>query len=177
MKNTAIITFGRFNPITKGHEKLIEMLDNSEHDSFIFPSRSEGSAKNPMPFDIKVSILEAIADIETQVIDEDEVKNILDALKYINEDYSDIVIVVGSDRLDEFKELTNKYNHDLYEFNSIEFESSGDRSDDNISASRMKEVVYEGDIKTFKDELCPNYLKEDYVKYYNLVESCIEGAD
>ena len=61
-------------------------------------------------------------------------------------DYSDIVMVVGSDRVGQFDKLLNKQNTIDYTFNSIKIVSAGERDPDaegasGMSASKMREAA------------------------------------
>ncbi len=55
-KGTLTVAFGRFNPPTTGHEKLLNQVAKSsdEDDYIIVPSRSQDAKKNPLDADSKV---------------------------------------------------------------------------------------------------------------------------
>ena len=60
--DTAIFTFGRFNPPTTGHEKLIDALareqsKNSGSIMYVFPYQSQNPKKDPLPFELKVAYM------------------------------------------------------------------------------------------------------------------------
>lgn len=178
--HTAVITFGRFNPITKGHEKVIdtmwevsESLDDST--SLVFVSHSQKNEKNPLSYNNKLHLMKEMFEEEDELeIVESNLNNIFDILISLDSIYENIVIVWGSDRISELSERIQSYNgKGLYEFDSIEFVSSGDREGDNISASRMRELVSEGDIRSFK-ELVPSQLEESYLQYFNLISDSID---
>ena len=69
-------------------------------------------------------------DHSDNIVNDSGVKTIFDALKIASNDgYSNIKIVVGSDRVSEFDSLAQKYNGKLYNFDEIETISAGQRDD------------------------------------------------
>ena len=125
------IVFGRFNPPTTGHKKLFDMAKNisGEDDLRIYPSRSHDPKKNPLDPGTKIKFMKQMfADYEDQIVNEKDMKTIFDVLTTANEEgYKEIKIVVGSDRLSEFKNLATKYNGELYNFDMIDVVPAGDR--------------------------------------------------
>jgi hypothetical protein len=105
------IGFGRFNPPTIGHQKLIEHIAKTAKtngsDYNIFGSHTQDPKKNPLSSGAKTSYLqEMFPDHADNIIYDKDVKSILDALEGANErGYKTANVVVGSDRLDEFKRL------------------------------------------------------------------------
>ena len=60
--DTAVFTFGRFNPPTTGHEKLIEAVakqqtKNSGSKMYIYASKSNDPKKNPLPYAKKIAYM------------------------------------------------------------------------------------------------------------------------
>ena len=93
-------------------------------------------------------------------------RNIFDILKNLHaQGYSDVNLVVGADRLKQFQDMVNKYNGKLYNFNSINLHSAGERSDDSedvegLSASKMRKAAADGDFKKFKSGL-PGHVEDE----------------
>lgn len=152
------ITFGRFNPPTTGHEKLINKVASmaGEGDYRIYPSRSHDPKKNPLDPETKVHYMRlAYPDHAHAIHNDDNMKSIFDVLEGLYaEGYSDVTMVVGGDRVKEFDALANKYNGKLYNFNSITIKSAGDRDPDaddvsGMSASKLRAYVAAGDYKSF----------------------------
>ena len=58
-KGTLTIAFGRFNPPTTGHQKLLDTVATSSDDGdyVIVPSRSQDKKKNPLDADSKVEVM------------------------------------------------------------------------------------------------------------------------
>ena len=136
---TCHFTFGRFNPPTIGHEKLIRAVASyaGSGDYLIYPSQTFKKPNNPLPYEYKVEIMQKMfpwAKIETTACCNTIIKVAQDMMM---KDYSDIVMVVGSDRVGEFDKLLNKQNTVDYTFNSIKIVSAGERDPDAEGASRM----------------------------------------
>ena len=116
-KGAVSITFGRFNPPTVGHEKLIERVAQSSSggEYKIYPSRSQDPKKNPIDPETKVHYMRQMyPDHAHAIVNNEEYKTIFDVLKALyNEGYSEVNIVVGGDRVAEFDNLANKYNGKL----------------------------------------------------------------
>ena len=108
-------------------------------------------------------------DLGRYIIDSPETKTILDALAAANGDgYSKAIIVVGSDRQEEFQNLTQKYNGDLYTFDSIQVISAGVRDADSegtegMSASKMRQAVASDDFPLFRSGI-PSTLGDEDTK-------------
>ena len=164
--SSAVFTFGRFNPPTTGHEKLIDALarqqsKNAGSDMFVYASHSNDPKKNPLPHAKKIAYMRAMFPKYKRNILSDKDRNVFEiATSLYNKGYRSVVMVVGSDRVNEFTSLLNKYNdvegrHGYYNFNNIEVVSAGERDPDaegveGMSASKMRAAAVEGDYDTFK---------------------------
>jgi len=158
-KGTLTIAFGRFNPPTVGHEKLLDKVANvaGKGEYKIYPSRSEDPKKNPLDPDTKISYMRQMYPKHGERIMNDAgSKTIFDVLKQAHADgYSSVNIVVGSDRQAEFEKLATKYNGDLYDFADINVVSAGERDPDaegveGMSASKLRKAAAEGDFAAFR---------------------------
>ena len=157
--DTLTVVFGRFNPPTVGHEKLLSMAKKASAggDFKVYPSRSQDAKKNPLDPDMKISFMKKMfSDYEENIINDPDMKNIFDVLVTANEDgYGNVNIVVGSDRQAEFENLAQKYNGQLYEFDLIRVISAGVRDADaegveGMSASKMRKAVIDDDFESFR---------------------------
>ena len=157
--DTLTVVFGRFNPPTVGHEKLLSMAKKASvgGDFKVYPSRSQDAKKNPLDPDMKISFMKKMfSDYEENIINDPDMKNIFDVLVTANEDgYGNVNIVVGSDRQAEFENLAQKYNGQLYEFDLIRVISAGVRDADaegveGMSASKMRKAVMDDDFESFR---------------------------
>ena len=153
------IVFGRFNPPTVGHDKLLKSAKriSAGGDVKIYPSRTQDPKKNPLDPDMKISFMKKMfPDFEEIIINDDNMRSIFDVLINANEEgYSSVNIVVGSDRQAEFENLAQKYNGDLYNFDLIRVVSAGVRDADadgveGMSASKMRKAVMDNDFDSFR---------------------------
>ena len=147
---TCHFTFGRFNPPTIGHEKLIRAVASyaGSGDYLIYPSQTYKKPNNPLPYEYKVEIMQKMfpwAKIETEACCNTIIKVAQDMMM---KEYTDIVMVVGSDRVADFDKLLQKQNSIDYAFKTIKVISAGDRDPDGdgaagMSASKMREAAKE----------------------------------
>ncbi len=153
------IAFGRFNPPTIGHEKLLQAAEKAAQggDLKIYPSRTQDAKKNPLDPDMKVSYMRKMfPKYEEQIVNDNEMRSIFDVLTTAYEEgYKSVNIIVGADRQAEFENLANKYNKDLYDFKQIRVISAGVRDADaegveGMSASKMRKAVADNDFEAFK---------------------------
>ena len=153
------VAFGRFNPPTVGHGKLLSAAKKASQggDLKIYPSRSQDPKKNPLDPDMKISFMKKMfPDYSENIVNDDEMRSIFNVLTTASEGgYKDVNIIVGSDRQAEFENLANKYNGDLYDFENIRVISAGVRDADaegveGMSASKMRKAVVDGDFDAFR---------------------------
>jgi len=158
-KGTLTIAFGRFNPPTTGHEKLLDTVANiaDKGEYRIYPSRSNDPKKNPLDPDTKITMMRRMYPKHGErIVNDAGSKTIFDVLKQAHADgYSGVNIVVGSDRQAEFQKLATKYNGDLYDFKNLNIVSAGERDPDaedvtGMSASKLRKAAAEGDFETFR---------------------------
>ncbi len=156
---TLTIVFGRFNPPTIGHEKLLQAAEKAAigGELKIYPSRTNDPKKNPIDPDMKISYMKKMfPDYEEQIINDPEMVSIFNVLVTAAEDgYKNINIIVGADRQAEFENLANKYNGELYDFKEIRVISAGVRDADaegveGMSASKMRKAVQDDDFDAFR---------------------------
>jgi len=152
---TAVMAFGRMNPPTIGHAKLVDAVKSQDGDPYIFLSQSQKPKTDPLTFADKLRYAKFFFPEVT--IGNPEVKTIIQALKKISDlGYENLIYVAGSDRVQAFEELINKYNgSDDYSFKNIQVVSAGERDPDaegaeGMSASKMRAAAAEGDLESFK---------------------------
>ena len=157
--DTLTTAFGRFNPPTSGHEKLLQAARKAAAGGQlkIYPSRSQDPKKNPLDPDMKISYMKKMfSDFEEEIINDSEMKTIFDVLSTAFEDgYKNVNIIVGADRQAEFENLAQKYNGELYDFDNIRVISAGVRDSDaegveGMSASKLRKAVLDDDMMAFK---------------------------
>ena len=161
-RGTLTIGFGRFNPPTSGHEKLLDKIkDTADGEQYIvYPSHTTDPQKNPLDSETKTLFMKKMfPDHANAIVYDPGIRTIFDALKQADaEGYSSINIVVGSDRQKEFENLANKYNGQLYNFDAVNVISAGERDPDSegvegMSASKLRALAADGDFETFKNGL------------------------
>ena len=182
-EKTVFFTFGRMNPPTTGHEKLMNELSkkSGKNPYRVYLSQSTDKKKNPLDFKYKVKTVRKFFPKHARsVMLDKKVKTVFDAVtEMYNDGFKNIAMVVGSDRVNEFNTLLNKYNgvkgrHGLYNFNKINVISAGDRDPDaddvsGMSASKMRSLANEGDFTQFSQGLPRNVSNSDAKKVYNEV--------
>jgi hypothetical protein len=182
-KGTLTIAFGRFNPPTTGHEKLLDTVATSSDDGdyIIVPSRSQDKKKNPLDADTKVSIMRQMYPKHSEKIVNDPAnRTIFDVLKKAHMDgYTNVRIVGGGDRVKEFENLSGNYNGKLYAFDNIEVRSAGERDPDaeddvsGMSASKQRKAAAEGDFKTFRKGVPASMNDKQARELYNTLRSAM----
>jgi nicotinic acid mononucleotide adenylyltransferase len=159
----ATFTFGRFNPPTEeGHGKLVGAVQShaEEHggDHYIFPTHSQDAKKNPLTHGQKVGAMRKLFP-NANVVSSKNVRTPIDAMKHLEKQgHTHVTAVVGSDRVNEFHKVLNKYNGKEYNFKKINVVSAGHRDPDaegaeGMSASKLRGLVKAGK----KDEFVSHY--------------------
>jgi hypothetical protein len=157
VSGTAVITFGRMNPPTVGHEKLVNKIISVAIDEkgtpLVYLSKTQDAKKNPLTYDQKLKYGQSL--FGRKYVVKSNARTIIEVAKELQKSYSRLVVVVGSDRIDEFNTLLQKYNGKDYTFDSIEVVSAGDRDPDmddvsGMSASKMRAYAADNDYASFK---------------------------
>jgi len=150
---TAVFAFGRMNPPTAGHKKIGEVIKAQPGDPFIFITHTQNTKTDPLSFSQKLTFAQKMFPMIK--VGDKAVRTWVQAMQKLEQmGYTDIVYVAGSDRVNEFNELLNKYNGRDYNFNSIKVVSAGERDPDaqgleGMSASKMRDLAARGDKRTF----------------------------
>ena len=167
-------TFGRFNPPTTGHEKLLDKVAQVARGGkyVVYASQSTDPKKNPLDYTTKVKYMRKMYPRHARSIVLDKnVRMVFDILtKLYDQGYNRVNMVVGSDRVKEFEVLTNKYNntkgrHGFYNFEGgVNIVSAGERDPDaddvsGMSASKMRAAAEANDFALFSKGL-PKGFKE-----------------
>jgi len=180
-----VIVFGRFNPPTVGHQKLLQAAASEARkqsaDLKIYPSRTQDAKKNPLDPGVKIHFMKKMfPDYEENIINDSDTKTIFDALtSAYGDQYSNVTIVVGQDRLSEFQGLAQKYNgSDLYNFEEIVVVSGGARDPDaddvtGMSASKLRSFASDDDFASFAKGLPESLKNMEKREIYNAVRSAM----
>ena len=161
-RSTAVFAFGRFNPPTTGHEKLInkvqQVADKVNGKAYIFLSHTDGTAKDPIDFTTKLSYLRQHFQSDPKLSFGDiRANTIIKVMKVLEQEgRTKVIMVAGDDRVMQFKNLLNQYNgrptksgNIEYTFDSIDVVSAGQRDPDaddvtGVSASKARELAMKG---------------------------------
>jgi predicted kinase len=159
----AVFSFGRFNPPTVGHAKLVNKLTNSTGGGYvplIYMSHSQDAKKNPLDFGTKQKFMNLFFGRKVAVMNSNARQVFEIVTDLYTQGYTKIRMVVGSDRVKEFNAILNKYNsvkgrHGFYKFDDIQIISAGERDPDSddvsgMSASKMRFAASENDFESFK---------------------------
>ena len=154
-----IFAFGRFNPPTTGHDKLMREVitqarkNNANH--IVYASASQDKRKNPLDVNTKVKFMKKMFPRNKIQAAGGTQRTFMEILKFYDKMYGEIIMVAGSDRIREFQSLADKYNGKEYNYKSIKVASSGERDPDaegvsGMSASKMREMAKNDDYRNFK---------------------------
>jgi len=154
-----IFAFGRFNPPTSGHDKLMREVisqarkNNANH--VVYASASQDKRKNPLDVNTKVKFMKKMFPRNKIMAAGGTQRTFMEILKFYDRMYGEIIMVAGSDRIREFQALADKYNGREYNYKSIKVASSGERDPDaegvsGMSASKMREMAKNDDYRNFK---------------------------
>ncbi len=181
-RSTAVFAFGRFNPPTIGHQKLIETVlataQTANGKAYLFLSHKQNNKTDPLTFAEKQAYIQkyypklAVGDAGSNTI--------IKALQKIqSEGRTKIIMVAGSDRVEEFSKLLNQYNgkpdkqgNDLYKFDSINVVNAGQRDPDaegisGASASKARELANKGQEHEFSKIIMGG---NDGKKLYSIIQ-------
>ena len=168
-KSQVVVSFGRMNPMTNGHEKLADKIKSEAKkrnaDAKLYLSHSTNPKKDPLDFKTKVKFAKKAFG---PMVQNSVARTIIEVAKELSGKYDDLIVVVGSDRIPEFKTLLNKYNGKDFTFKTIEVVSAGERDPDaegvsGMSGSKMRGFVTSDDFNSFKQGV-PSKLSDSDAK-------------
>ena len=175
-----VITFGRMNPPTIGHQKLVDKVEavakKEKAPAKVYLSHTQNNKKDPLNYAEKIRFArKAFGKSVTQ----SKSKTIFQIMDELDKQYDEVVMVVGSDRVTEFNGLLQKYNGKNYNFDSIKVVSAGARDPDatgveGMSASKLRAVAVEGDFETFKTGLPKKLNDRDAKDIYDTIRSVLK---
>lgn len=186
---TAVIAYGRYNPPTIAHQKVIDTVEEvafkNNADGIIAPSHTQDMKKNPLSYPEKEEVLREMcnsASIASQG------KTLIMLLQFLQQQgYTDIIHIAGSDRIPEYQKLIVMYNGKPdkkgvipFNFNSYEFVSAGERDPDSeddiegMSASKLRLLAKEGNLELFKQGMSNKVSDDLKEKTYNKIREHIK---
>ena len=176
--NTLVFAFGRFNPPTIGHAKLMSKVitearsNNANH--IVYASASTDKRSNPLDVNTKVRFMKKMFPQNNIKAAGGNQRTFMEILKFFDKMYGKIIMIAGSDRVSEFQKLSDKYNGKDYNYKSIKLVSSGERDPDaegvtGMSASKMREMAKNNDYRSFKSGV-PRLSDSDSKALFNAVK-------
>ena len=176
-----VFTFGRMNPPTIGHEKLANKIKavakQEKADARIYLSHTQNPTKDPLSYQQKLSFAKKAFGIAHK----SSAKQIFQILKEVYEEgYTDIIMVVGSDRVNEFSTLLKKYNgKGDYDFDSINVISAGQRDPDakgveGMSGTKLRAIAKAGDFDVFKQAAASKLSDRDKKRMMDMVQKALK---
>ena len=153
-----VLTWGRFNPPTVGHEAMFNeaarVANNHGFVLRIVPTHSHDKEKNPLLYEKKVEYLRTLFPRYASYVVETESRTIMDVMKELRSEFTELVMVVGDDRVEPFTQFMKSAAEELA-FSFWKIQSAGRRDPDaegieGMSASLMREYVTKGDFTQFK---------------------------
>lgn len=172
----AVITFGRLNAPTIGHQllisKVIALAKSEKAVPMVFLSHSQDKKKNPLTYDQKIKLAQKAFG---NVVIESPARTIIEVLKTLQTKFDSVIIVVGSDRVAEFDRLVSTYNGKDYTFDELIVVSAGERDPDaddvtGMSASKLRQLAANKDVVAFRKGL-PTKLQKDSDQIMALLRS------
>ena len=156
----AVLAFGRLNPPTIGHSKLVDQIKKHEGDHYLFLSQTQKPKTDPLDFATKLKFAKQF--FPGINIGHQSVRTPVQALEKLQSlGYTDLIFVAGSDRVDGFQKLFDTYNGQPdktgkipFKFNTLKVVSAGERDPDadgaeGMSASKMRQAAVQGNLKAF----------------------------
>jgi len=154
-----VIAFGRMNPPTIGHEKLVAKIKSEARKNratpMLFLSHSQDKKKNPLSYEDKIRLSQKAFG---KMVQKSNARTIIDVAKQLEKQYDELIVIGGSDRVADFQKLLDTYNGKDYAFEKITVMSAGERDPDSddvsgMSASKLRSLAQTGNFSQFKGGL------------------------
>jgi len=171
-----VFSYGRMNPPTAGHSKVVDKV-KSHADAIganhaVIVSHSQNNKTDPLHHEHKKEYLKHVhPDVNFEHSTKEHPHFLAQLKKFNQEGHSHATMVVGSDRVKQFKALAHKYNGKEYNYKKINILSAGHRDPDaegvaGISGTKMRNHASGNDYNSFKAGLHPNHSDEHAKKLY-----------
>jgi len=171
-----VVAWGRMNPPTIGHEKLVKKVQDvaraQRGEARIYLSHTQNAKKDPLQYKDKIAMARKAFGSVVKVSQSRTLIQLMQELQKAG--FTDLVMVAGSDRVREYDTLLNKYNGKDYSLDSIKVVSAGERDPDadgaaGMSATKLRQAAANGDEKTFMQGVPSRLPKPDASKLYTLI--------
>lgn len=182
-RSAVVISFGRLNPPTTGHQKLVDKVKavakTRSADAQIYLSHTSDKKKNPLSYKDKLKFAKKAFG---KVIQSSSARTIMQVLAELDDKYDEAYVVVGSDRVAEFDKLVQKYNGKDYNYSKIEVISAGERDPDaddvsGMSASKLRALAQQGKFDEFKNGLPSGMSDRDAKSMYNTIRKTMSVSE
>ena len=172
----AVIAWGRMNPVTSGHEQLVNKVKSvarrERGEPRIYLSHTQNAKKDPLQYKDKIAMTKKAFG---SVVKQSASRTLIQLMQELQKaGFTEITMVAGSDRVSEYNTLLNKYNGKDYTFDKIKVVSAGQRDPDaegtaGMSATKLRQAAVDGDMETFTSGVPSSLSKPDTKKLYKLV--------
>jgi len=177
------MAFGRMNPPTAGHEKLVQHMHDTakkfggDHTLVLSGSHDTKDGKNPLSPEQKLKHAKnAFPGTNVVVADKNKPTLLHQASELHNQGVTHLHFAGGSDRA-PMAELLKKYNgvkgaHGYYNFKNISFENAGKRDEnakgvEGVSGTKLRELASSGKKEEFHSHLSSQMKPEHKDELYN----------
>ena len=171
-----VFSYGRMNPPTAGHSKVVDKVHSHAQkigaNHAVIVSHSQNNKTDPLHHEHKKEYLRHVhPDVNFEHSTKEHPHFLAQLKKFHQEGHTHATMVVGSDRVKQFKALANKYNGKEYNYKKIHILSAGQRDPDaegvaGISGTKMRAHASGNDFNSFKAGLHPNHSDEHAKKLY-----------
>ena len=171
-----VFSYGRMNPPTAGHSKVVDKVHSHAQkigaNHAVIVSHSQNNKTDPLHHEHKKEYLKHIhPEVNFEHSTKEHPHFLAQLKKFHQEGHTHATMVVGSDRVKQFKALANKYNGKEYNYKKIHILSAGQRDPDaegvaGISGTKMRAHASGNDYKSFKAGLHANHSDEHAKKLY-----------
>lgn len=170
-KKTAVVAWGRMNPPTIGHQKVIDVVNQHAQkfmgDPILFLTKTQKPKTDPLSFAEKLHFAQEMFNVP--VDKNTSVKTIIQMFQHLQgKGYDNVILVAGSDRVQQYQDLIDKYNNKPdtkgevpFTFANAKVVSSGERDADaegvqGMSASKLRQFAADDDFTSFAQGVSGN---------------------
>ncbi len=180
-----VVVLGKFNPPGNAHEQLLKFGFNQGKNSGaeyrIYPSRIEDKETNPLNPTLKIKYMKAMyPEYVDYIVDSSDTTTLFDVLASLSNDgFTDVKVIVGSDRVGEFQSLAHRGEGETYQFNTIEVIPAGVRDPDSDvggpgSSAQLRAAVAQGNFESFSTNLPTRMKRADKEELFNSVANAMQ---
>lgn len=176
-KDTVVFCFGRMQPVTLGHERMIQKVvaEAKKHraDHMVFLSQTQKLPSNPLSWDFKRNIAKSCFPGIT-ISEDSSIKTPYQALEKLAESYKNIIFVCGDDRVNHFSSMADYAKQ--WGTKSFITESAGSRNSslssvEGVSGSKAREAVLSNDFESFYTYMPSRMDRKNATKLFRKLQS------